>query len=240
MKHHNYTMTLFCLPFSGGNIYSYQKLKSTLPDHIRFVPLELPGHGRRLREPLLRDLDKMVDDMFRQIRDNLDEPYAIYGHSLGAMLVYLVAQKITQTQLPLPEHLFVSGHPGPAIPNMSKNVHLLPRDEFVKRVMSYGGIPQEVAAHQDLMDLFVPVMHADFAALSAYTHTTTAKLDIPLTVMIGTEEGILDEEALAWQDVTTRDITLEQFPGNHFFIFDHPTEITQLLVDTLERDDGEI
>jgi surfactin synthase thioesterase subunit len=189
-----------------------------------------------MAEPLLTNIFDLVDDVFYLIKDDLAEPYAIYGHSLGTILGYLLSCKIVRENLPLPLHLFVSGRQGPPIEGEERGWHLLPDAEFIQRVLAYGGIPREVAAEKELMDLFVPIMRADFQALSAYSyHQPEEPLSIPITVMIGSEEDITYEEALTWQAVTTHPVSIEQFPGNHFFIFDHLQKIGQLISETLEK-----
>ena len=228
-------MKVFFLPFSGGTVYSYQKFKPLFPKSITMVTLELPGHGKRIREPLLTDIHAMIEDVYEQIRLKLESPYAIYGHSLGALLSYLLICKLAKEQIPLPFHLFVSGYQGPSIPDKDKNLHLLPQQKFIARLQQYGGMPQEVAEHRELMELFLPMMKADFEAISDYQYTPAPKLNLPITVMFGSEEEISKEEALAWQEVTTHKIHLQEFSGKHFFIFDHPQAITQLISQTIFR-----
>ncbi len=228
-------ITLFCLPFSGGNIYSYRTLETYLADFIKPVPLELPGHGRRLKEPLLTDIHEIIDDIFRQINVSLTSPYAIYGHSMGTITGYLLTHKILKEQMSPPLHLFFSGHGAPALTFQEEPIHLLPNDRFVQKVLEYGGIPEEVATEKALMDLFGPIMKADFQSLYEYTYQKAELLDIPITVIIGMAEGIADEDILAWQEVTTRDITIKKFSGGHFFIFDHLRKIGHLMSQTLQR-----
>jgi surfactin synthase thioesterase subunit len=83
------------------------------------------------------------------------------------------------------------------------------------------------------MALFVPMMKADFAALAEYEHAPSERFDIPITVMIGKDEEISREDVLAWQDLTRRVITVKEFSGGHFFIFDHAEEIGRLISQTL-------
>ena len=226
-------MNLFCLPFSGGTVYSYQKFKPLFPKSITMIPVELPGHGKRFREPLLTNIHAMVEDIYEHIRPQLQAPYAIYGHSLGALLSYLLARKLSQEPVPFPVHLLVSGHQGPSIPEKENNLHLLPQAEFLMRLQQYGGIPEEVAAINELMELFIPMMRSDFQAISAYHYTPAVPLELPVTVMVGSEEEISREEAIAWQEVTTQKIQLQEFSGRHFFIFEHAEAIVRLITDTL-------
>ncbi len=226
---------LFCLPFAGGNVYSYREFPRYHADFIDIIVLDLPGHGRRIREPLLTNIDDMVDDIFYQIKGDLGGSYAIYGHSMGALIGYVLSQKIRQEKMSMPVHFFVSGHQGPCVASKQKNWHLLPKKEFIEKVMEYGGIPKEIVAEKDLMDLFVPILKADFQAISDYNYKKTTLLEIPVTVMIGLDEDISYEEALQWQNITTQKIVVKQFPGNHFFIFDHLPKIGNLISRTLEE-----
>ncbi len=228
-------ITLFCLPFSGGNTYSYRKFEEHKAEFVHVVAIDLPGHGKRFGQPLLTNIYDMADDVYLQIQNKLNEPYAIYGHSLGAILGYLVSHKIACSTFPMPLHLFVSGRQGPAIPSKTKDMHLLPRDEFIDRLSEYGGIPKEVEAEKDLMYLFVPIIRADFKAISEYRHENVYPLDVPITVMIGLNEDITYEEALEWQEETSLPLSVNQFPGNHFFIFDNLPKIGRIISQTLKR-----
>jgi surfactin synthase thioesterase subunit len=223
-------ITLLCLPFAGGSFYAYRDFQKYTDDFVRVLPIDLPGHGRRMGEPLMRDIWQIIEDVFQQIRNHINEPYAIYGHSMGTLMGYLVTQKIAKQGLPAPLHLFFSGRYAPSVLSKERDFHLLPRDEFIRRVMEYGGMPAEVMREQELMDLFVPIMQADFEAVSTYRYEASAPFQTPITVMSGlSDETTTYEEASKWQEVTTGDVTVKQFPGGHFFIFDHLPEIGKIV-----------
>ncbi len=103
-------ITLYCLPYAGGHSLSYRDFQANVAENILIKPLELPGRGKRIKEPLLTNLETMVDDLFQQIQNELnDKPYAIYGHSMGTLLGYLLTKRILNAGKPAPLHLFVSG-----------------------------------------------------------------------------------------------------------------------------------
>lgn len=237
MKARAQKVHLLCLPFSGGNCYSYRGFEAHLAEGIRLIAFDLPGHGRRLAEPLLRDIHAMVNDLYRQVQQYWHGPYALYGHSLGTLLGYLLACKIASQRQPMPLRLFVSGRQGPSVPEKNDNIHLLPDEQFIAKVMEYGGIPQQIAAEKELMALFVPIMKADFEALANYEHISAPLLDLPITVLFGSDDDdhLTQDETLQWQDVTQQKVIVREFPGNHFFIFDHLPEIGQLISQTLGR-----
>jgi surfactin synthase thioesterase subunit len=86
-------MNLFCIPFAGGNSYSYGELKRYVPESLNIIALDFPGHGKRMGEALLTNIHAMADDLYHQIKDHLNRPYAVWGHSLGGIVSYLLLKK---------------------------------------------------------------------------------------------------------------------------------------------------
>ncbi|KPA18715.1 pyoverdine synthetase, thioesterase component [Candidatus Magnetomorum sp. HK-1] len=228
-------ITLYCFPFAGGTSYAYRDLEKYFVDSINIVPIDLPGHGTKMKSPLLTNIHEITDHIFREIKDELYKPYAIYGHSMGALLGYLLAQKTVKNSLPAPLQLFVSGHYSPTVPPKNKTVHLLPEESFLKKVKSYGGIPEEIFQEKDLMDLFIPIMRADFQAVAEYVYLPEDPLDIPINVMIGSNDTTSYDDAVRWQDVTHRKVALRQFPGGHFFIYDYLPEMSKIMCRNIEK-----
>lgn len=228
-------LNLFCLPFAGGSFYAYREFEKYVASEIRIIGMDLPGHGRKMSEPLLTDIHKMSDHIWERISDDLDQPYAIYGHSMGATLAYLLTKKIFQQDAPAPLHLFVSGRPGPSGGSREEKIHQLPKAEFIQKITEYGGTPKEVLAEKELMNFMEPILRADFQAVETYHHTGGTPLDIPMTVMVGSDDRTCRGEAMRWQEVTTREIAFREFSGGHFFVFDHLPEIGKIISRALTK-----
>jgi surfactin synthase thioesterase subunit len=217
---------LFCLPFAGSSAYSYRAFQSYTDDTLRIAAIDLPGRGRRFCEPLLRNLNDMADDAYNQIRQRLNGcAYAVYGHSMGSWIAYLLVKRILRDGYPPPRHLFVSGRPSPSVPGKEKDWQGLPRTDFLEILKRFGGTPSEVIGNQELMELFEPVLRADFQALADYTYEKSEPLDVPITVLWSHDENVTRAQALGWQEQTTKDFSLLEFSGGHFFIFRHAAEI---------------
>ena len=110
-----------------------------MANFINIIPLELPGRGKRISEPLLSDIQSMTDDLFLQIKTSIMSPYAFYGHSLGALLGYLLVKRILDEKLPPPLHLFFSGRAGPSVQDKDKDIYALPKKEFIQKLKEYDG-----------------------------------------------------------------------------------------------------
>ncbi len=173
----------------------------------------------------------MVDDVFEQIKTKIasDTPYAIYGHSMGALIGYLITRRIARERMPMPIHLFFSGAKPPFTLEEEPPVHLFKRDELVDQLRRLGGIPDRILNNEKLILFLEPIVRADFRVIRTYQHQQGHPFDLPITVIIGTRENISREQALLWQRETARKIELKFFEGDHFFIFDHAREIMELV-----------
>ncbi|WP_082111491.1 thioesterase II family protein [Spirosoma radiotolerans] len=214
-------MTVFCFPFAGGNKYSYRDMVNASAQLMDMVVLEPPGRGARMNEPLLTSLDEIVEDGYNQLVKAIDwnHPYAIYGHSMGATVGYLVTRRLIKAGLPQPIHLFFTGRPGPSVGRSGAPSYLLDDAEFIERVQRLGGLPDEILNEKDLMDFYMPILKADFHALDRFVYAAhQTPLDIPMDVIIGMQEDIMLEQALAWKKESSAAVSVKQLPGNHFFI----------------------
>lgn len=226
---------LFCLPYAGGSKYSYRGFERQAPRNMHVVPVELPGRGARSHEPLLTDLHALTEDVYAQIRERLNEPYALYGHSMGALLAYLLTRKILTQNVPAPLHLFCTGAGGPSRLLDEPPRYGLPRPAFIAKIRELGGSPDEVLNNELLMNFFEPILRADFEAVDTYTYQPAEPFDIPVSVLTGLSERVTRDEALLWQQETTRKLYLRHLPGNHFFIFDYQTEILEIIQHRLNQ-----
>lgn len=220
---------LLFLPFAGGSRYSYAPLEKHFSADFNFIPLEYPGRGMRMNERLLFDLDSIALDLFDKIRADMSGRYAIYGHSMGAIVGFLLLRLIAENNIPLPICIFVSGRACPLAPNHEKT-YLLSREEFWNKIVEYGGCSVEVLKDESLKQLFEPILRADVCAVEEYTYVSKREpYDTPLIAMIGTRERVKREDALLWKHMTKSKFTLYEFEGDHFFPFSHSEKIARLI-----------
>ena len=208
---------MFCLPFAGGNKYFFREYQKFAPDFIEVIPVELPGRGLRADEPLFTNIYDLAEDVFFSIKNKLDKPYILYGHSMGGLLAYLTAKMIVKDFLATPIHIFITGCTAPSTRDKSY-LHLLSKDDFIKKLKELGGCPEEILNNEDIINFFEPVIRADFQAVESFEYQQTAPFDIPMTLMFGLDERVTPSEMRDWQKETTNSIDIIQMPGNHFFI----------------------
>lgn len=225
--------TLFCIPFAGGNAYSYRPLEAHLSPPIKVVPLEPPGRGRRIKESPLSSLPAIALDLIDSMRPSLNQPFALFGHSMGALAAYEVTLRLREEHLPTPVHLFLSGIGPPHCLDRESRWHELPPEEFIKKLTELGGSPAAVLAHQELMEFFVPIIRDDFRMVADYRPDPGFPLQVPITVMIGSAEQTTRDKALEWSGLTTSECRFKHYEGGHFFLFDHLPDICSQIYSTL-------
>lgn len=227
-------MNLIFLPFAGGSQYSYVSFNEHLKRRgLSIIPIEIPGRGSRFHEKLFSDVYNVVDDIYSQIKGKLTEPYAIYGHSMGTLLGYLLTHKILKEKVSPPVHLFFSGCGGPSVKVDEPPKHNLPKKEFIDKLIEMGGCPEEILQNSELMDIFEPIIRADFKLIEYYRYEPLPAFNIPISVLIGTEEKTTLDDALAWQKETSDPLEVFQLPGNHFFIFGQEKQLINIIADKL-------
>ena len=228
------SVNLFCLPYAGGSAYSYKGFLKSSPNFLEIFFLELSGRGIRAKEPLLKSLDHMVDDLMLQIKPKVAEPYAIYGHSMGALLGYLLTKRMIEAGNPAPLHLFFTGCTGPSVNDIDRGRHLLPQDQFIQKLRELNGSPEEILSDPILMAYFEPIIRSDFEAVDNYEYEESEPFsDLPITIINGLNEKATYEHGMAWQKETTEKIDFRQFPGKHFFIYEYQHELMKIITNKL-------
>ncbi|BAY79149.1 thioesterase (plasmid) [Nostoc linckia NIES-25] len=128
-----------------------------------------------------------------------------------------------------PFHLFISARRAPQIPPTKPPIHVLPDAELLEELRALNGTPKAVLENPELMQIFLPILRADFAVLETYTYTPQQPLDCPISIFGGWQDKEVSHEALqAWRE-QAMSISLQMFDGDHFFIHSHQNSLLKLI-----------
>jgi medium-chain acyl-[acyl-carrier-protein] hydrolase len=215
----NSSIRLICLPYAGGNSALFRSWQEALPPHVHVNPVELPGHGYRIREPLLDSMPDVVETLAANVVPLLDRPFAIFGYSLGALIGFELSRHLRRYHDRIPDRLFVAACRAPSLPDPRPPLHNLPGHRLREELRRLGGTPKEVLKHDELMQLMLPMLRADFAVLETYEYAPDAPLSCPIIALGGTEDPEAPPATMeAWSRETTAGSALHRLPGGHFFI----------------------
>jgi len=217
---------VFCFPFAGGGASFYRAWLPFAPPSIAICPLQPPGREERFVEKSFDSMETLVRDAADALLPHLEPPFALFGHSLGAMACFELAHALRERGAPAPVHLFVSGAPAPHLSHLIPSVYELPDAEFLAAVQRYGGLPDEVLRSRELLDLLIPRLRADFKISGTYRFTGRPPLAIPITAFAGKDDDVVTPALVEpWREHTTAAFESEVFSGGHFFIAQHAREI---------------
>jgi medium-chain acyl-[acyl-carrier-protein] hydrolase len=227
-------LRLICFPYAGGSASAYARWPERLPVGVDVRPVQMPGRWNRLSEPPLRDFDDAVRALVEVLPPFLDRPFALFGHSMGALLAFEVARRLREEGLPSPAHLFVSGRRGPQLTDDDLPGAELDDPGFIARLRELNGTPAELLERPELMKLLLPTIRADFDVCRTYRYRPGPPLGCPLTVYGGADDAESAPGRLeAWRPHTQRQWTLCRFPGDHFFLHSAEAKVLEALAASL-------
>ncbi|MFC5498097.1 thioesterase II family protein [Caenimonas terrae] len=219
------SLRVIAFPFAGGSSLSYAKIARALPAGVSMVTLDPPGHGRRMAQPLLTRVEAMALDLVPNIREETGgSPYILFGHSMGAYLALAMLDCLAQSDMPLPLRLVLSGVAPPDRPQPEK-LSALPPPQFLARVAAMGGMPAEVLQEPALVELFGPILRADFEAAESYVDMRRHAWSVPVLVLRGTADRLTAAGPDAWSACLDRPPAILDFPGGHFFLFERAAQV---------------
>jgi medium-chain acyl-[acyl-carrier-protein] hydrolase len=220
------SVRLFCIPFAGGSASFYDGWLASAPRWLQVCPIELPGRGWLSSEPLPTSLSKLAREISSALYPYTDVPYAIFGHSMGALLAYEVASHLESSGRLQLRRLFVSGSRAPFVPHKEPPVSDLPDAEFWRHIRDMQGTPEEILAQPELTELLLPLLRSDFAICEQYRLQHAYFLQAPVTALSGEQdERAPISDMQMWGRLTSSGFRSLEFSGGHFFLKENESAV---------------
>ncbi|MEU8708447.1 alpha/beta fold hydrolase [Streptomyces sp. NPDC048565] len=227
---------LICLPHAGGSASVYAPLARKLSGEgvLDVLAVQYPGRQDRRAEPAedsVLGLATRTADRLAAVAD--DRPYALLGHSMGALVAYETARILHSRSAPSPTRLFVSGRSAPGTAP-GRHDQLKGDAEILAAVRSLGGTDSAVLDDQEMLDMVMPALRADYGALASYRWQEGPVLNIPLTVLVGDADPVAPVASTAgWAQQTDQDNEVLVFSGGHFFLSERLYEVSEVVLSRL-------
>lgn len=224
------SIRLFCFPYAGGRTLIYRTWSNHLSENVEVCAIELPGRGTLLKEAPFTRIEPLVETIAQNILPKLDKPFALFGHSMGALVSFELAHFLRKKYALNPVHLFVSGRHAPQNVSAKPPIYSLPEPEFLAELHRLNGTSKEILENRELMELLLPILRADFEVIETYTYQPLPPLECPITAFGGlsdTEANI--DQLQGWAKQTNSTFLLKMFQGDHFFIHSAQSELLEYL-----------
>jgi medium-chain acyl-[acyl-carrier-protein] hydrolase len=230
------TQRLFCFPYAGGAAAIYRDWGNQFPSRIEVYPVQLPGHGNRLNEPLFKRLEPLVESTAEALRPYLEGSFAFFGHSMGAIISFELAHLLRREHKPGPAHLFLSGRPAPHRVKNEPPTYDLPQPEFIEELRRLQGTPKEVLEDPELMSILGPILRADLEICETHEYAPGPPLECPITAFGGLHDQDVSREQLeGWRDYTSSSFAVRMFPGDHFYLHHSAPMLLRLIAQDLRN-----
>jgi len=217
-------LKVYLLPYSGGSSFYYSKWNDS---SIDFCPIEYKGHGMRMGEEWYKSIFEAAEDIAGYIENECDCEYAIFGHSLGALITYEVYRKLLIDGFTLPKHIFMSGCRAPHC-KVNVKISELNFEEYKEAVINLGGISNDFFLNKKIFNTFNPILYHDFEINEQYVLRSKDRINNTFYIFVGDEDkSITDEDINAWSDYG--DYELYKFHGNHFYLNENTEKVISII-----------
>jgi len=208
-------LRLFWFPHAGGGT----ALAGQVGDLPHVCPVRLPGRESRIAEASFERMKPLVEALADAIQPYLGQPFAFFGHSMGAAVAFELTRVLRRRAQPLPKLLIASAARAPQYRRNYKPPPAPSESQFLEELRQLEGIPTEVLDRPASMRAILPALKADAALYRDYVYTEDAPLSCPIRAYGGREDPNIRLEHLdAWAEQTRASFGVRLFGGGHFYM----------------------
>ncbi|HEX6467759.1 MAG TPA: alpha/beta fold hydrolase [Streptosporangiaceae bacterium] len=233
---------VFCFPHAGGSPRLFLGWQPALGGDAQVLAVCRPGREHRAHEPA-PTIEEYIDGAaaaIRAVSASDDRPVYLFGHSLGALVAFEVTRRLAG--LPTLRHLVASGCSAPSLlPSQRvRDIAGLEGKAFAEAIVFFGGLPAEVVADDELRELLLPGLIADFHMAVGYRYRPAEPLPVGLSLICGRDDPHVGPAQLEpWRDEVKDAPACHWADGGHFYFERGPEAAIDLLL-TLVRADHHV
>jgi surfactin synthase thioesterase subunit len=227
---------LFCFPHAGGGPRQFLSWQAALGPGVQLHALVAPGRGHRAGQPAPATVAAFAAGAAAAVEELADRPAILVGHSFGAVAAFEVAR--TLRHVTAISDLVASGCAAPRRLPSERVVAAsqLEGRAFAEAVGFFGGLPPELVAAEELHDLVLPTLQADFALVAGYRYRPAEPLEIRVHLVNGRDDQHVRGDALeGWAEECTTAPTVTAMAGGHFYFDPDPSALLAVLGELVEQ-----
>lgn len=209
---------IIAFSYAGGTANIYKNLfNSTLYNEIKITGIDIPGHGKRIREKRYTEIKSLVKKMVVDLDYLYKKNIVLMGYSLGGILAYELANYWQKNNRVIKALIIIARIP-PHLADYEEKRGSYNRIQMRDSVIQLGGVPSEVIQANELFEYYLDILEDDFKLVDSYKRRSISYGEYPII----TYGGISDKEAKfidlrEWNKYTSN-FKIRIFEGNHFFL----------------------
>lgn len=223
------SIDLFCFPYAGSGASIFYSWANYLNPKINIYGFQAPGKEDRISEDLIIDLNTLIQNAVKELKQIINKPFVLFGHSMGSVLAFEIAKTLELENI-TPELVILSGRPPPRFGLRMNPISHLGDKELIAELHKLEGTDTRILENDELMELLLPIIRADFRISEAYKSSASLKINSPM-IAIGSEEDpwLNKAEFKEWKDYSNSTTKIQFFPGGHFYLREHLDLLTTFL-----------
>lgn len=227
MKLQVMNMNILAFPYAFGSANIFYDIGRELKKGNKFYAFDYPGHGSRITEDPLTSIEDIVEDIYRQAKKYMNEPYCLLGYSMGGLAVYKLYQKILLENIRLPEHIFILATSDPGRIYNQFDFERYDNDGVRSILVNYGATSEEILENDEIISLVAPCVIADSIILRDFKCNVDDidEIRCEVTIIRGDKEKDIDGCKERWERYLKRECEFIPVVGNHFFLFNNGQEM---------------
>lgn len=215
-------MKIFCLASAGAQASIYSELKKAMGKAGEIIPIEYPGHGTRISEPLIGAMEDLVSwceaDIKKQLVDK-SEPFMLFGHSMGSIICYQLENLLRSEGYNLQKVILAACQAPNFWLHYIDNIEAMDDRKFLAYVASIGGVPEELLENEFFKEIYTDILRNDFMLLMRYVPQIN-KVETPLVLINGKKDQLVGERWKYWQLYSQNETRYFWLDENHFVVKD--------------------
>ncbi|MCX4675329.1 alpha/beta fold hydrolase [Streptomyces sp. NBC_01433] len=230
-------LTCYFLHHAGGSAAGYMPLAQAFPPDWRLRAIDLPGRGTDYHQPHCRDAAEAVELLKPAFLAEASGPYAVFGHSMGALIGYELVRELERAGLP-PVWLGVSAMPAPklACARFSERRDLWSPEQLISFMRRLDGTPEEMLTDPDIAAWMVGILRGDLHLVDTYEYAEGPPVTVPMSVFMGVEDELSTPELIDdWQSYCTRPVRFHYLSGGHFYLFEQAESLARYMAEDIAK-----
>lgn len=224
-------LSLLVVPQAGGGAAMASGPRKAVFDGWLVAGISFGGRETRFIDPPPADRGEMVGDVVEAALElaGIGAPVVLVGQCSGALIGYLAAARLEQLGTP-PAALVAVSRGAPAVSGELPDLDL-PDKQFAERIIGLGWVHEELAAMPELLELLLPAIRADCAALTAEpTAEPVPGFAVPTLAVHAADDRHCPPAAVnAWSDYVPLAGRVELAGADHLLLSERPDAVAAVM-----------